>query len=79
MYLQMERNVKSIELLPICQNLANRITTFDAENAQCHDDADRQKLLATIEAGCGDYEAFNSQVQIALLQALKASPWAPPE
>jgi len=78
-YLQMDRNVKSIELLPICQNLANRITTFDAENALCHEDSDRQKLLATIEAGCGDYEAFNTQVQTALLQALQASPWAPPE
>ncbi|CAE7468833.1 unnamed protein product [Symbiodinium natans] len=78
-YLQMERSVTSIELLPICHGLESHITSFDAENAQCHDDRDRQKLLATIEAGCGDFEAFNIQVQTALLQALKASRWALPE
>jgi len=74
-YLMMDRSLNSIELLPICSDIQERIATFDSEAAQCHEDKDRQKLLATIEAGCGDYETFNEQVRTALIHALRKSPW----
>ena len=38
---------------------------------------DRQKLLATIEAGCGDYEAFNDQASHQLsTQDLVKAKWS---
>ncbi|CAE7373505.1 unnamed protein product [Symbiodinium natans] len=75
-YLQMSRSIDSIELLPICSDMDERIQTFDAQAAQCFKDRDRQRLLATIEAGCGDFESFNADVQDALMHALKKSRWA---
>ncbi|CAE7497254.1 unnamed protein product [Symbiodinium sp. CCMP2456] len=77
-YLQLSRSRDTIEMLPLCNDLDERIRTFDAEVAQCVKACDRQKLLATIEAGCGDYKTFNADVQDALSYALKKSRWATP-
>ena len=77
-YLQLSRSRDTIEMLPICNDLDERIRTFDAEVAQCLKARDRQKLLATIEAGCGNYQTFNAHVQDALSYALKKSRWATP-
>jgi len=75
-YLQMDRCVDSIEMVPICGDMEERIRTFDVKAAQCFKERDRQKLLATIEAGCGDDETFNQHVNQALSRALRASRWA---
>ena len=42
---------------------ANSLARFDAAKAQCFLAADRQKLLAVIEAGFGDFRPFNEIVR----------------
>ncbi|CAJ1429779.1 unnamed protein product [Effrenium voratum] len=74
-YLQMRRSVNSIELLPISDDMEERVNRFDVQAAQCVLNSDRQKLLATIEAGCENYRAFNQQVQHAFQVALKRAKW----
>ena len=43
--------------------LVERFTQFKAENASCFLDRDRQRLLAVIETGFGDFVKFNSIVR----------------
>ena len=38
-------------------------TTFDASKAQCHKKSDRERLLAVIESGFGDFRPFNRLVR----------------
>ena len=45
---------------------ANSLTTFDAGKAQCFLPSDRQRLLAVIEAGFGDFRPFNLIVRSLL-------------
>lgn len=48
---------------------ARRIAAFDAGGASCKLEADRERLLGTIEAGFGGYEAFNRAIRATLLEA----------
>lgn len=70
-FLQMNRPIHAMEIMAICDDMENRVSTFDVKDAACSKEKDRQKMLATIEAGCESYEAFNMQVRAALLAALK--------
>jgi len=45
---------------------------FEAGNAQCFKQADRQRLLAVIEAGFGDFNEFNRGVRTAFVQRVHA-------
>ena len=45
------------------KELAEQLATFDAAEAQCFKPEDRQKLLAVIEAGFGDFSDFNKGVR----------------
>ena len=45
--------------------LAQQFERFDAAKAQCYKVEDRQRLLAVIEAGFGDFDAFNASVRAA--------------
>ena len=44
---------------------------FDAAEAQCFKQEDREKLLAVIEAGFGDFQEFNLDVRNAFAQRLR--------
>lgn len=70
-FLQMNRPIHAMEIMAICDDMENRVSTFDVKDAACSKEKDRQKMLATIEAGCESYEAFNKQVRAAMLAALK--------
>ena len=41
------------------QELRAKLATFDAANAECFLEKDRQRLLAVIEAGFGNFHDFN--------------------
>jgi len=71
-FLQMNRPLHAMEIMAICDDIEHRVRTFDVQDAECSLDKDRQKMLATIEAGCESYEAFNQQVRRAMLESLKA-------
>ena len=45
------------------EELMAQLATFDAAEAQCFKPEDRQKLLAVIEAGFGNFEDFNKDVR----------------
>ena len=45
------------------EELTAQLATFDAGEAQCFKQADRQKLLAVIEAAYGDFKKFNKGVR----------------
>ena len=45
------------------KELAEQLATFDAAEAQCFRQEDRQRLLAVIEAGFGDFKHFNQGVR----------------
>ena len=47
------------------RELMEQLATFDAAKAQCFKQADRQRLLAVIEAGFGNFDEFNQSVRIA--------------
>ena len=47
------------------------LATFNAAKAQCFMQADRQKLLAVIEAGFGNFEDFNQAVRAAFDQRMR--------
>ena len=43
--------------------LTAQFATFDAAKAQCFLAKDRQRLLAVVEAGFGDFKEFNKRVR----------------
>ena len=45
------------------RELATQLGTFNASKAQCFKQEDRQRLLAVIEAGFGDFDEFNKGVR----------------
>ena len=47
-------------------------TTFDASKAQCHKKSDRERLLAVIESGFGDFRPFNRLVRGILAKPRKS-------
>ena len=45
------------------EELSRQFASFNAKDAQCSKQEDRQKLLAVIEAAFGDYKEFNRDVR----------------
>ena len=45
------------------KELAGLLATFNAAKAECFKQEDRQKLLAVIEAGFGNFDEFNTGVR----------------
>ena len=45
------------------EELSRKFASFNAKDAQCSKQEDRQKLLAVIEAAFGDYKEFNRDVR----------------
>lgn len=72
-FLQMNRPLNAMEVLPICDDMEERASNFRVQDASCSLEKDREKMLATVEAGCESYEVFNDKVRGALLAALKSS------
>ena len=66
-----------IDVLPIGDDtlaqVEDRLRSFDAQHAKCFVEEDRERLLGIIEAGFGDYGAFNSLVRVALLERSRES------
>ena len=61
------------------KELAAQLATFDAAKAQCFKQEDRQRLLAVIEAGFGDFKGFNQDVRNVFEHGLRRRPsltWA---
>ena len=52
------------------RELAAQLATFNAAKAECFKQEDRQKLLAVIEAGFGDFQDFNQDVRTVFLRGL---------
>ena len=52
------------------RELAAQLATFNAAKAECFKKEDRQKLLAVIEAGFGDFQDFNQDVRTVFLRGL---------
>ena len=55
------------------QQLSYAFATFNAAKAQCHKAGDRERLLAVIEAGFGDFEVFNALVKDVFRSRLEKS------
>ena len=51
--------------------LKRQFATFDAAKAKCFMQADRQRLLAVIEAGFGDFKEFNKDVRSIFAKRLR--------
>ena len=58
-----------VRLLDAGADLPTTLAKFDAERAQCFYDADRQKLLAVIEAAFGTFGLFNGHVRAIFAEA----------
>ena len=50
---------------------AERFQRFDVSHAQCFDPVERDRLLATIEAGFGGLEQFNASLKDVVADLLK--------
>ena len=57
-------------------SLKAQFATFDAAKAQCFLPQDKHRLLAVVEAGFGDFKAFNARVRTAFAERLEARPSA---
>ena len=44
-------------------NVRGALNRFDAATAKCYREGDRQRLLAVVEAGFGDFDGFNRIVR----------------
>ena len=53
------------------RRLTEQFATFDAGKAQCFLANDRERLLAVIEAGFGDFDAFNRLARNLLANRLR--------
>ena len=53
------------------KELTAQLATFNAAEAQCFKQEDRQKLLAVIEAGFGDFQDFNQAVRTVFDRGLR--------
>ena len=53
------------------KELAAQLATFNAATAQCFKQEDRQRLLAVIEAGFGDFQDFNKDVRTVFEHGLR--------
>ena len=79
-FLHMGGGLERIDLYPLLTSAAegqsDRLTeqfaAFDAAKAQCFLPKDRQRLLAVVEAGFGDFKEFNKRVR-AVFAARAAS------
>ena len=55
------------------QQIAKEFKTFNAAKAQCFKVEDRERLLAVIEAGFGDFKEFNELVRDVFKTRLEKS------
>lgn len=66
-----------IDVLPIgddtMEQVEQRLISFDAKFSSCFLEEDRERLLGIIEAGFGDYGAFNCLVRGALVERTRTS------
>ena len=67
-------SAERITVLPLGDATAieARFSQFDAKEARCFLENDRQHLLGVIEAGFGSYSAFNTIVQEVFVKRLHA-------
>ena len=52
-------------------SLKEQFASFDAAKARCFLEEDRERLLAVIETGFGDFKDFNKRVRTAFAQRLR--------
>ena len=52
------------------RELTAQLATFNAAKAECFKQEDRQRLLAVIEAGFGDFQDFNKDVRTVFHRGL---------
>ena len=63
----------SVKLLGETAKLETRLTKFDAGEARCFLDDDRQRLWAVIESSFGTFQPFNKLVRQIMRQKLTES------
>ena len=57
------------------ESLKEQFATFDAAKARCFLEEDRERLLAVIETGFGDFKDFNKRVRTAFAQHRHHPSW----
>lgn len=76
-FLYMGGKKERIDVLPIGDGtraqINERFMAFDAQHAKCFLEEDRERLLGVVEAGFGDYDAFNKLVREALVDRARSS------
>eukprot|EP00746_Dinoflagellata_sp_MGD_P157652 gnl/MRDRNA2_/MRDRNA2_86275_c0_seq2.p1 gnl/MRDRNA2_/MRDRNA2_86275_c0~~gnl/MRDRNA2_/MRDRNA2_86275_c0_seq2.p1 ORF type:complete len:495 (+),score=55.37 gnl/MRDRNA2_/MRDRNA2_86275_c0_seq2:197-1486(+) len=73
-FIKMGGSVDCVDVLPIedsREEALERISQFDAQEAKCFVPDDRQRLLAIIESGFGNFDVFNSLVRQMLTSVVE--------
>ena len=65
--------VKLLDTDEVAARLPTLLANFNAANARCYLDADRQKLLAVVESSFGTFQPFNKLVRQIMRQKLTES------
>ena len=65
--------VKLLDTDEVASRLPTLLANFNAANARCYLDADRQKLLAVVESSFGTFQPFNKLVRQIMRQKLTES------
>ena len=79
-FLQMGGSTHSITVVPIggesasLRTIEQSFREFKGEDATCYLQADRERLLAVIEASFGDFVEFNKAVRGVFSRAERAGP-----
>ena len=68
----------AVKLLEATGDLVTSLTKFEAGKAKCFLDADRQRLLAVIEASFGTFAPFDKLVRGIFAQQMHAAPAVQP-
>ena len=79
-YLEMGGRADDVTLVlapPDDAYFEERFQTFDVSHAQCFDPVERDRLLATIEAGFGGLDQFNASLKGVVADLLKRAVDAP--
>ena len=86
-FLKMGGAIERVDVITLLEGetekeLLETLANFEAQNARCFVEEDRQRLLAVVEAGFGDYNDFNKVVRHLLSSRRLAidvePPMAPP-
>ena len=80
MYLEMGGRVDDVTLVlapPDDAYFEERFARFDVSHATCFDPVERDRLLATIEAGFGGLDQFNASLKGVVADLLKRAADAP--